>query len=339
MFEEDNIFNYNNNGNQFSKIYKKANIQIFFFILSIILGFSLTFYFYDQKNELSISFPKVFENELIQTKLDYKLSGTINKYRNYQMPKLLLNLYYGKWKDKLSINDKSLSSIEISEEQYANINNLVFVASKALGIKKPKIFLIMSDEPNAYVTNVTNPTLVIHSELLNILDSKELLFVIGHELAHIKFNHVLTKELSNLILWATEEYTPDMVKGLFSSTFLVSLLKWERESEISADRVGTLLVGSSKIANNTLAKFLSGLNHNVGGRINIEALKKQRISFNETNIIYKLPSFIKEALSTHPFVISRMIAIDEYESSDSYKKLFSQPTKKIIFTLNNILLD
>jgi Zn-dependent protease with chaperone function len=190
--------------------------------------------------------------------------------------------------------------------------------------------VVQSPIPNAYVTNVKNPILVIHSELIRLLNREELFFVIGHELGHIKSSHVLAQEIVSTALYALDKVP------LLNRLAPLSLLLWSKEAEISADRVGLLLVQDEIVCSRALIKLLVGLTENEGGKINVKEFLRQKAEVEaDAFALRRIPVLLAEATSTHPFVGTRVMKLAEFKNSEQFTKLLrSDKTAKIEIRLH-----
>jgi len=101
---------------------------------------------------------------------------------------------------------------------------------------------------------------VVTSGLLELLTDDELLYVFGHELGHWQANHVLYKMASHLISEAAAtiaDYTLGLGR-LLTAPLQLAILKWDRCSELTADRAGLLVVRRADVAIRTLMKLTGG---------------------------------------------------------------------------------
>ena len=91
--------------------------------------------------------------------------------------KLLLRWYHAK-----EVQDKNSSLHEIAHRLAAKV-----------GIPVPKVFIVESAMPNAFVTgrNAEHASIVVTNALLDLLDNEELEAVLAHELAHVKYGDTL----------------------------------------------------------------------------------------------------------------------------------------------------
>lgn len=87
-----------------------------------------------------------------------------------------------------SVVKGSLRFRYLEKDELPWLDSLVEGLSKKAGVRKPRIALLSSDEPNAFVYGRTpgSSNLVLHTGLIESLSSEELKAVVAHELGHIK---------------------------------------------------------------------------------------------------------------------------------------------------------
>jgi heat shock protein HtpX len=96
---------------------------------------------------------------------------------------LLVGVQYkiGKWAAL-----RSVGAEDLSEQQYPQIHQFVERVCRDKGMKKPNLKIASMGVPNAFaVGRRGNGTVVVSSELIQLLEREELEGVIAHELAHI----------------------------------------------------------------------------------------------------------------------------------------------------------
>lgn len=138
--------------------------------------------------------------------------------------------------------------LRISPTLTPKLHEMVDTAKYRLGLQNTLEAFVMADpQPNAFAPafgNTDHLVIVFTSGLIDLMEPKELLFVIGHELGHLGLNHV-----------------PFNSQEVCESEFVA--LKHRsiaRCSEISADRVGLVAARSLFVAASVIIKLASGLN-------------------------------------------------------------------------------
>jgi len=287
-------------------------------------------------DEVIVEVPENITAEEFQREIDLNLISTITNFSEQEWMANIINYYYGEWKDKLTIYLNDATKLKVSKKQFSWLYDTVENLSKGLEISQPVTYVVQNSTPNAYVTNVKEPILVLHSALFKILNRKEIIFVIGHELGHIKCNHILTQEIMSITLYALNKL-PAFLRNTLANIALFSILKWSRESEISADRAGLILLSDEEAASKALIKLLSGLSEEITGEIDIQEFLEQKAKAeNDAFLLRKISILISEAMSTHPFIGTRVKEILRFKNSKEYKNLYKgKIVNKIYIKINN----
>lgn len=102
------------------------------------------------------------------------------------------------------------NGFKITKQELPHFYELIQAATQKLGLKLEDIYIVYSPVVNAYAIPLENNVSVsLTSALIETLDDNEILFVVGHELAHIKFNreHMLRQAFYQLAFpWYLEYY-------------------------------------------------------------------------------------------------------------------------------------
>lgn len=90
--------------------------------------------------------------------------------------------------DKIILSATNAKPIDENNPKYLHLVNTVEGLSIAAGIPKPKIYVIESEEINAFATgkNPENSSIAVTTGLLENLNRSEIEGVIGHEISHIR---------------------------------------------------------------------------------------------------------------------------------------------------------
>ncbi|MGN6487561.1 MAG: zinc metalloprotease HtpX [Devosia sp.] len=108
----------------------------------------------------------------------------------------LTNLF-GYWNaDKLVL--RMQNAFPVDPQQQPDLYRTVEALSQRAGIPTPKLYVIDTDQPNAFATgrNPENAAVAVSSGLLRYLEPREVAAVISHELAHIKNRDTLTMTIT-----------------------------------------------------------------------------------------------------------------------------------------------
>jgi len=143
------------------------------------------------------------------------------------------------------------------DDQFPELVTLMETARRRLDVSfAPTVFLGESPHMNAATTGVDEPLIVVRSALLDQLDDAELTAVMGHELGHLHADHPLYKALARIVLAGGVVWS-GLVR-LLSWPLHRALLKWDRCSELTADRAGLLASRDLGAALGIFLKFAGG---------------------------------------------------------------------------------
>jgi Zn-dependent protease with chaperone function len=144
-------------------------------------------------------------------------------------------------------------------------------------------------------------------------DPRELRFIIGHEMGHIRCHHVKLMMLLELV----KGFLPDKAQLIFT----LPLLKWSREAEMSADRAGLICCQNLSAAEQALARLATGVDESTIGRVNIDVFLRQRERDNMSTVS-EIAFFINQLRQSHPFIPDRITDLRLYSESPEYRHIW-----------------
>lgn len=201
------------------------------------------------------------------------------------------------------------NAIKVSRTQFADIYQMVETQSQVLGLSAvPDVYILQSGGIlNAFATRFLGANyIVLYSEVVDAAyaeDVKMLEFIIGHELGHIKRNH-LTKRLL-----------------LFPSAFVPFLSSaYSRGCEYTCDSIGNAM--SPEGSRNGLLLLVGG--QNLFKRINQEEYIMQQ--HNESGFWH----WFAEKVSSHPHLTKRVEKFKETKVTKPFVPTPEVPTEPII---------
>jgi Peptidase family M48 len=101
--------------------------------------------------------------------------------------------------ERLCYLENVASNVRVTTRMFPRVYKSLLRGSGILGVEEPELYVAVDPIPNAYTYGHTKPFLFLTSGLVDILDDEERFFVIGHELGHIKADHVLYTVLAKNI--------------------------------------------------------------------------------------------------------------------------------------------
>jgi Zn-dependent protease with chaperone function len=217
--------------------------------------------------------------------------------------------------------------VRVSPRQCPKVYEMFRESCNVLDVAEiPEIYISSDTSANAFSFGIQKFTVTLHTGLIDLLTEDELLFVIGHEVSHIKCNHMMYRTLLYLLTFVGVQ-----IFGIFfkvaSLTFFpleMKLRAWERKSEFSSDRGGLLVVQDPNVAQTALIK-LAGTSKSLLANINVDEILKQADDLKgmDEEIFVRAMKVYHNAFRSHPFPIIRIKELHNWAQSQQYKRILS----------------
>jgi Zn-dependent protease with chaperone function len=199
----------------------------------------------------------------------------------------------------------------VSPERTPELWKVVQAGAARLGPGPIKVYVVPSNELNAYTFGLESPKVVVlHSALLQVLDADEVTFVLCHELGHVSLGHTW---LNSLVGGMAGIPAPAAAFAVLRLAFL----SWNRACEHSADRAGLLATANPEKAISALVKLATG------GRAQSAGDLQRALQQVEARDADPMSQF-GEALATHPLMAKRIAELRRYAASNEYKRLVAK---------------
>ena len=170
----------------------------------------------------------------------------------------------------------------VTEQELPEVYSIVRTLAQRESMPMPKIYLIPSQQPNAFATgrNPKNAVVAVTSGIMEMMDRTELEGVLAHELAHVRNRDILIASIAatvaaalsflvRLSMWTSfgnDRRSNNPISGII---FLVSIIlaplaamviqmAISRSREYEADRSGAEMTGSPLALARALAKLEQG---------------------------------------------------------------------------------
>lgn len=210
----------------------------------------------------------------------------------------------------------------VTEKTCPYLDGLFQTAKERLDIDMDiPLFVEPMYEYNAYTMGTTRPIVVIASSFVNNCSADTLLFVLGHELGHIKSQHLAYGMLASNLVSITN--TIPKVGKLINMGLTVELYSWYRMNEFTSDRAGAIAAGGIEQAMLAIQTLL-GMNEKIEGvSISVDDLLAQNTEFQmeNKNIVSKTLMLYNIMYSRHPWSIDRICKLKEWGTSGEFEAL------------------
>ncbi len=241
-------------------------------------------------------------------------------------------------------------AIRISPRQCSRLYNDLREACAILDVKEPELYLSQDPFPNAFAFGMQRHTIVMTTSLVDLLNDTERLEVVGHELGHIKAEHMLYRTMAIGLATVLKEMASGLALpgAILTGALGYALYAWFRKSELTADRAGLLTVQDVDICLSGHLKLTGGAQRLVDD-LNTEEFTKQADLFEDMDedflsLYYK---FMMTRWQTHPFPALRAREIKEWSESEQYQRLLrgdyprteSDAGRRVCATCNTVITN
>jgi Zn-dependent protease with chaperone function len=214
------------------------------------------------------------------------------------------------------------SSVRASQEQFPQLYSLLLDGSSILDLPTvPELFITQDPIPNAMALGSDKPFIVITTGTVDLMDTEELRFVIGHELGHVLSGHSVYRtmlfhltRLATRLAWFAVGYI-----GL--RVIIAALEEWYRKSELSCDRAGVLAGQDPAAARRALMKLAGGSRMS---ELSHDAFHEQAREYDAVPDVREgLIKLLQLQGNTHPFAVIRFAELDRWVADGEYESILT----------------
>jgi Zn-dependent protease with chaperone function len=264
----------------------------------------------------SVEYEHKFDRKALET-----LEGTpglekmARKYNKHAIERVMRLQYTG-------------SALKVNNNNFPDIYSLLEEACDNLQLNHiPELYITWDYTVNGFTSGSENPLIVLHSGAVDLLTPEELLWLIGHEVGHIKSGHMLYHEMGEIIpiLGAVVGAATLGIGGLVGMGLEAALFHWVRMSELTADRAGLLACQDNDVAISALMKA-SGVPKKFFDKINTEDFIQQARDFQgyDYDSLDKVAKAATIMWKEHPWTVMRASEILKWYESGEYKSIIDK---------------
>lgn len=230
------------------------------------------------------------------------------------------------------------SNLKVTKDSYPRIYEYLEYACQILDIKKiPDLYLQWGYNINACTVGSENPIVILDSGLIDLCDDDEIMFVIGHELGHIKSNHMLYHMMAQVLNICIDSIPFGTIAA---APLQFALFYWNRMSEFTADRAGLLCCQNKDAAVRAFMK-MAGMPIKHFSEMNYQCFIQQATEFKQLdyNAMNKAIKLISIADESHPWTVMRASELLNWMNSGEYNKYVPTKLKEISQTHKTVNIE
>jgi len=201
-------------------------------------------------------------------------------------------------------------SVRVGPHQFSRLDAIVAECSAVLNLPPPEVYVVNNPRFNAMTFGVDRTFIILHSSLVDAFTPAELSYIVGHELGHIKSEHVLYLNAAWFLAQGAAAYLGRVV--LLPAR--MALEAWMRKAEFTADRAGLICCQDPQVAAMSLIKLALG-SLSLVSQVNVEEYLRQ------TEELRGGYGPLAEFFQTHPFIANRIQELRAFHR-EGYEAIF-----------------
>jgi Zn-dependent protease with chaperone function len=195
--------------------------------------------------------------------------------------------------------------VDVRDLANPRVYNLTRLAFLRLGMPYQRTIVVQSPDLNAFTLGLWDTgVIVLHSELVEKLTHPELLFVIGHEAAHMRCRHTTWLALSAPTRQTRVPIASDLLGMVFNG--------WSLKAEYSADRGGMLAARSLHAGARALVRISTGEDLGESADLGRYLAQSER---------HDALAAVTEHMGDHPFLYNRVSTLVKTAAQPAWKRL------------------
>ena len=212
------------------------------------------------------------------------------------------------------------SSVRLGDRQLPHIWALEREAFNVLDIPEvPDLYLTQFPLANAMVIGAARPTVVINSQLVELLDEDGLRAVLAHEAAHVLSDHVLYGTALQILLLIGRSARLPLLAGLPLRAVTAALMEWFRAAELTCDRAAALVTRDPLVVCRVLMTMSAGA---AADKLDLDAFMSQGLDYTEKGSgLDRLSRLLIDLDLTHPMPVRRAHELLRWVREGEYDRI------------------
>lgn len=228
-------------------------------------------------------------------------------------------------------------SVRCGPRQYPSLHRILQESCQVLDMPEPELYLTNNPFPNAWAGGVERPFITLRSSIVGNLTDEQLYHLMGHELGHIKADHILYFSVGAMLIPLLELLGRRTLgwSDLATQALMLAFYEWSRQAEFSADRAGLLVAQNFDTSTDAMIMLTSGATR-FDGEIDREAYLEQARTYQDAgDSLGKMLIWVwlGQLYATHPMPVHRAQQLERWVQSGAYERIMAgnyereKPTK------------
>jgi Zn-dependent protease with chaperone function len=219
-------------------------------------------------------------------------------------------------------------AVRCGPNQYKTLHGILRECAATMDMPEPELYVCSNPYPNAFAGGVERPYITLRSGIIDTMNDEQLYHLIGHELGHIKANHVLYFSVASMLFPLLDllgRRTMGM-SDVATYALVLAFYEWSRQAEFSADRAGLLCSQSLDLSLGAEIALTAGP-HRFRDEMSLDAFMDQARTYQEADKLDQLGKAVLFAFLgktfTHPMPVHRAQALERWAKSGAYDRVLA----------------
>jgi Zn-dependent protease with chaperone function len=253
---------------------------------------------------------------------------TLDKLKRVPLLPQVIQKFYEVGIDRWMYCYNMSMSVRCGPTQYKTLYDILRESCAVLDMPEPELYVTSNPFPNAFAGGVERPYITLRSSMVDTLTDEQLFHLMGHELGHIKANHILYMSVAS-VLYPLLEMLGRRTLGLgdvASVALIMAFYEWYRQAEITADRAGLLVSQSLDLSIDANINLTAGP-HRLRHEMNREAFLEQARAYQDAGALEQIGKvlifLLLSSTYTHPMPVHRTQMLEQWVLSGAYDRIMA----------------
>jgi Zn-dependent protease with chaperone function len=247
----------------------------------------------------------------------------LDKLKKVPLLPLVIRKFYELGIDRWMYCMNMSMAVRCGPNQYPTLHTILQDSCKVLDMPEPELYITNNPFPNAFAGGVERPYITLRSSIVDTMTDEQLYHLLGHELGHIKANHVLYFSVASVLIPLLDLLGKRTLGATDVATYalILALYEWSRQAEFTADRAGLLVSQDIQTSMGAQIALTAGPNR-LRNEMNLEAFMEQARAYQDADVLDQVGKVVlfltMGKYYTHPMPVHRAQELERWYLSGAY---------------------
>jgi len=247
----------------------------------------------------------------------------LDKLKRVPLLPQVIQKFYELGLDRWMYCQNMAMTVRCGPRQYSTLYGILQDSCRVLDMPEPELYVASDPYPNAFAGGVERPYITIRSGIINNLTDEQLYYLIGHELGHIKANHILYFSVASVLMPLLDALGRRTfgASDIATQALIMAMYEWSRQAEITSDRAGLLVAQNLDTTLSSLLSMAAGPNR-FANEQSVEAFMDQARTYQDAEPLDQIGKMLLFLLMgqyyTHPMPVHRAQMLEKWYLSGAY---------------------